>query len=345
MSRTESYADKTFIVADADARLRKPNNLMEFERFTAADPLPAGEQVGNFKRIAKGTTVKVDKVKVVPTGSSGSIVFGHCLSPDGTTELGWTSTRNFDGKFINETLGAIPPAPKASKFGPNAAWKKGVFDRQLTLVSIVDARLEIERLALDTLDAYLDLVAAAAKDNILVAINSGFRSFPEQKFLFEGFKKSPSWLQPGGKARDFESSERHRLRYRGRGRRRQPDLRLAEEARARAGLHPHRQQGALALGIRPGQGRRRCEEAHLQNEQCHHLAAAFSASAICRADATALRLVLRLSHEDPIAPPCCWRGLHGPSLLFVLESSEGLAKTTQPVVPAFHRKSPARAPE
>jgi hypothetical protein len=39
MNRTESYTDKTFILADADARLRKPNNLMEFERDTAADPL------------------------------------------------------------------------------------------------------------------------------------------------------------------------------------------------------------------------------------------------------------------------------------------------------------------
>jgi hypothetical protein len=189
MSRTESYTDKTFIVSDADARLRKPNNLMAFERDTAADPLPRGEQAANFKRITKGTKVKVDRVKVVPTGSSGAIVFGHCLSTDGTTELGWTSTRNFDGKFINETLGEIPPAPNASKFGPNAAWKKGVFGGQLTLVSIVDARLEIERIALDTLDAYLDLAAAAAKDNVLVAINSGFRSFPEQKLLFEGFQK------------------------------------------------------------------------------------------------------------------------------------------------------------
>jgi hypothetical protein len=79
------------------------------------------------------------------------------------------------GLLAPRTLGAIPPAPNASKFGPNAAWKKGVFGGQLTLVSIVDARLEIEHIALDTLDAYLDLAAAAAKDNVLVAINSGFR--------------------------------------------------------------------------------------------------------------------------------------------------------------------------
>ena len=69
MNRTESYTDKTFIVADADARLRKPNNLMEFERDTAADPLPEGEQAGNFKHRqgheGQGDKVKVDKVNKV----------------------------------------------------------------------------------------------------------------------------------------------------------------------------------------------------------------------------------------------------------------------------------------
>src|SRR5262245_15850131 len=137
MSRTETYADAIFVVADADARVRNPDHLMDFERYTPADPLPAGEQVGDFKRIAKGTKLKVDKVKIVPTGSSASMIFAHGLSSDGTAEYGWTSTRNFEGEFINQTLGAVPPAPGAGKFGPNAAWKGGAYDRQLTLVAIV----------------------------------------------------------------------------------------------------------------------------------------------------------------------------------------------------------------
>jgi hypothetical protein len=187
MSRTESYADKTFIVADPDTRIRNPDNLMHFELYTPADQLPAGEQVGNFKRVPKGTTVKIDKIKIVPMGSSGSIVFAHVLSTDGTVEDGWTSARNFEGEFINETLGLVPPAPGASKFGPNAAWKAGAYDRQLTLVAIVDARHEIEHIADDTLDAYLDLVRAAANDDVLIAINSGFRSYQAQKYLYEGY--------------------------------------------------------------------------------------------------------------------------------------------------------------
>jgi hypothetical protein len=188
MSKTESYRDRTFIVEDADARIRKPDSLMEFERYAEGDALPAGAKLGDFKRIPKDTEIKIDEVRRADTGSKGSIIFGHALSADGGTMFGWTSTRNLRGKFINETLGSLEPAPGASQTGPNAAWSHGAFLRQITLVNIVDARLELERIALDTLDAYQGLVSAAAGNGVRVVINSGFRSFPEQKVLFEGFK-------------------------------------------------------------------------------------------------------------------------------------------------------------
>jgi hypothetical protein len=187
MSRIESYLDKTFIVTDADTRIRTPGDLMAFERYTPADALPPGEQVGNFKRIAKDTQVKVDAIKVVATGGSGSIAFAHALSQDGTAQLGWTSTRNFKGKFVNETLGALPPAQGAGKFGPNAVWRGGSFEGQITLAQIMAASLDVKRIASETLDPYLDLAAAAAAGGVQVAINSGFRSYPEQKVLYEGF--------------------------------------------------------------------------------------------------------------------------------------------------------------
>jgi hypothetical protein len=79
---------------------------LEFEVYTPAD-VPPGEQPGNFKRIPKGTKVKLDKVKVLPTGSSDALVFAHALSANGESEYGWTSTRNLDGGFVNETLGSI----------------------------------------------------------------------------------------------------------------------------------------------------------------------------------------------------------------------------------------------
>ena len=88
---------------------RKPGDLMNFQTYPATDALPPGAAVGDFKRIAQATKVKVDDVEIVRTGNSGSIVFGHALSLDGATEFGWTSTRNFDGKFVNETLDKPEP--------------------------------------------------------------------------------------------------------------------------------------------------------------------------------------------------------------------------------------------
>ena len=189
MSPSSSYLSKIFEVTDADARLRKPGELMTFLVYTPADPPPPGVAMGDFKRIPPGTRVKIDDIEIVRTGSSGSIVFGHAMSLDGAIEFGWTSTRNLAGKFMNETLGEVPPERGAGKFGPNAAWSGGQFIGQRTLVEIVDFKLEIERITLDTLQPYLTLVEAAAADKVLVAINSGFRSYPEQKFLHDGFTR------------------------------------------------------------------------------------------------------------------------------------------------------------
>jgi len=188
-SLAESYKNKIFAVMDADTRIRTPGDLLSFERHMAGTPLPPGATVGDFKRIPKSTQIKVDQIEIVPTGSSGVIVFAHTLAMDGITAYGWTSTRNFVGKFVNETLGTVPPSPAADKKGPNAAWVKGKFSRQLTLVKIVDIKLEIEHIAEDTLAPYLDLAAAGGVAGVEVAINSGFRSYPEQQRLYDGYRK------------------------------------------------------------------------------------------------------------------------------------------------------------
>jgi hypothetical protein len=189
MSITHSYLTKNFVVVDADARIRKPGEFMSFQTYAAGDTLPPGEQMGNFKRIPKNTKVKVDDIEVQLTGSDGSMIFAHTMSTDGAIEYGWISTRNFRDKFVNETLNEVPPPPGANKYGPNAAWERGNYLGQRTLIEIVDAKLEIERIAIETLDPYLALVGAAARDGVLVAINSGFRSYPEQKALYEGYQR------------------------------------------------------------------------------------------------------------------------------------------------------------
>ena len=179
MNFAESFRDKIFVVVDSDARIRRDDDLMAF--------VPAAG--GGFQAIPKGTKVKIVEVKVAEAGSRSSIVFGRATSVDGTRVLGWTSTRNLVGKFMNETIGVVQPVPGASRFGPNAAWSDGEFLGQLELAAIVDSKLELERLALKTIEPYLALVSAAAENGILVLLNSGFRSYPEQKHLHDGFTR------------------------------------------------------------------------------------------------------------------------------------------------------------
>ncbi|WP_326542402.1 M15 family metallopeptidase [Pseudorhodoferax sp.] len=177
MDIAESFRDKTFVVDDPDARIRREADLMAFETDAA----------GRIRTIAQGTVVRIVEVKVAEAGSRSSIVFGRAASADGAQLLGWSSTRNLRGKFMNETIGVVRPEPGAGRFGPNAAWARGEYLRQVDLVAIVDAKLEIERLALDTIAPYAAMVAAASADGIGITLNSGFRSYPEQKYLHDGF--------------------------------------------------------------------------------------------------------------------------------------------------------------
>ena len=189
MSIEERFKDSTFKISDNDARLRDPNDIMEFLQYAATDALPPGAAVGDFKKIPKGVTVSVDQIRIEETGSKRKMVFALAKSPDGGTIHGWTSTRNFDGKFVNVTLGLLKPPSGSGKYGPNAAWSGGTYLGQLDLVRIVDNKLEIENIAYNTVGPYFKLVDAAAKNGILITINSGFRSYQEQKYLHDGYEK------------------------------------------------------------------------------------------------------------------------------------------------------------
>jgi len=177
---------------------------MTFLKYAEGEPLPPAAKVGDIKLIPNGTKVKIDDIELERTGTNGSIVFGHAVSPDGATEFGWTSTRNLAGKFINEVLDEIPPAPGAGKFGPNAAWSGGEFIGQRTLVEIVDVKLEIERIALDTLDAYLALVKAGGcrqrpgRDQQRLSLLSG------AEVSVRRLQEAPARLQQGGTSRHLK---------------------------------------------------------------------------------------------------------------------------------------------
>jgi len=189
MSSIESFRDRVFLVSDPDARIRNDSDLLAFATYKPGDTIPQGSSVGDPKRIPQGTQVRVSAIKVVPTGSRSKTIFARATSANGDTVHGWTSTRNFDGRFVNETLGSLPPTPGAGQYGANAAWSKGGYLGQVDLVEIVDNGLEIERLTMGTIEPYFAMVAAAKASNVTVAINSGFRSYPEQKFLWEGFNR------------------------------------------------------------------------------------------------------------------------------------------------------------
>lgn len=172
-----SYLSKKFTIASPDARLRRADDLMAFDTSSGA-----------IMKIPQGTVIRVDDVQRLPTGAKKIALFAHAIREDGTA-IGWTSTGNLEGKFVNETLELLLPAAGSGKFGPNAAWSHGVYAGQLDLVEIVDAKIEIERLAMQTVSPYLNMVSKAGLSGVIVAINSGFRSYPEQKFLWDGFSK------------------------------------------------------------------------------------------------------------------------------------------------------------
>lgn len=177
MSSEESYRGKVFVVEDPDCRLRRPGDLLSYE-MDGKGP----------RRIPPATRLHISEVKVVPMGTRRNLIFGAASALDGSA-IGWTSTRNLQGRFVNETLGSLPPPANPNRFGPNAAWSKGSYIGQVTLVQIVDATLDIEHIALDTLGPYMALVEAARSDGVAIMINSAFRSYPEQKMLYEGYKK------------------------------------------------------------------------------------------------------------------------------------------------------------
>ncbi|ADP16874.1 D-alanyl-D-alanine carboxypeptidase family protein 1 [Achromobacter xylosoxidans A8] len=172
-----SYLSNSFTVSDPDARLRQANNLMAFETAN-----------GKIRIIPKGTVVRVDAIQRLQTGAKKVALFAHAVREDGEP-LGWTSTKNVDGGFINETLDLLKPAAGSGKFGSNAAWSHGAYIGQIDVVEIIDSKMEIERLSIDTVSPYLEMVGEAKSSGVNLTINSGFRSYPEQKMLWDGYVK------------------------------------------------------------------------------------------------------------------------------------------------------------
>ena len=182
----ESYRGRIFTIADPDARLRKSSALDEF----------ITKPNGGIATIANGTKVSVSAVTIVPAGSETVAIFVHAHSANGANDFGWTSANNLRGKFLSETVGKIPPPARASRFGPHAVWANGQYLQQTTLIRLVGTRKEIEHISEVSCAKFLEMVAAARDDGIMIGVNSCFRSYPQQKQLYEGFKANRPGYNP-----------------------------------------------------------------------------------------------------------------------------------------------------
>jgi hypothetical protein len=207
----KSYLGKTFIVDDKEARIRQEKNLLQYVFYKEGDAIPQGKKVGDPKIIPQGTSVRVTNAKAID--NKLTFVFAEPAAEGETAPYGWTSAANLKGDFINETIGHLTPKDENKK-GMNAAWDGGKYIGQKTLVEIVGNNNETERVILDNLDNYLAMVNAAAAEGILVSIRSGFRTYPEQEYLYKLYtlnpKKNALAAKPGysnhqdGKAFDID---------------------------------------------------------------------------------------------------------------------------------------------
>lgn len=161
----KSYLGKQFIIEDPQSRLRVAGDLLTY--VVGADAKP----------------------KIIPAGTSVAVLDTETLKDSVFVNVGgwgWTAASNLKNKFLNQTLRTIEP-PDSDQKGAHAAWDGGHFLRQLTLVEIVGADNQLKYLSLDTAPYYLALVEAAEKDGVLLPLKSGFRTYPKQAYLYNGY--------------------------------------------------------------------------------------------------------------------------------------------------------------
>ncbi len=148
---------------------------------------------GGPKFASRGTTIPAGTFVMVlerskDTTPAGKFVRVCAGTIEGETfaqgaEIGWTSAAN-----LSEGCTDAYGSPEwASQQGPNACWRGGRFIGQKLLVNIVGTGGELEQITVESLEPYMRLVEEAAKENLAVGLESGFRTFAKQKELHDGF--------------------------------------------------------------------------------------------------------------------------------------------------------------
>jgi hypothetical protein len=159
-------ADDNFTVTDSRALIR--------------GGAPGFKSTG--KTIPAGTFVVVTEKSAPAAGSfvrvcEATIAGGKAVPG---VEIGWTAAANLKdgcGKFYGQ------PA-WADQRGANACWRAGKFIGAKLLVNIVGVGGEMEQITLESLEPYFRLRNEAAKKNLDLGIESGFRTYERQAELF-----------------------------------------------------------------------------------------------------------------------------------------------------------------
>lgn len=142
---------------------------------------------------SRRTTIPVGTYVVVTKRSSGTDPPGRFVrvsrgelrdgKPRAVERIGWTAVSNL-------TEGWSPVFTTEAwidETGPNACWNRGNFVGAKILVDIVGTGGQMEQITFDSMAVYLKLTAAAARRNITIGVNSGFRTFESQKRLHDLF--------------------------------------------------------------------------------------------------------------------------------------------------------------
>jgi D-alanyl-D-alanine carboxypeptidase len=167
----QSYLNKTFVIDDPQARIRPDNDLLTYVM-----------EDGKPKVIPQGTAIRVTDTSLLKES-----VFVNAEN------WGWTAANNLKGKFLNETLATFEPQDVNPK-GSNAAWDAGKFIKQITLIQIVGADNTLKFISSDIAEFYFALVNAAEADGVPLPLKSGFRTYPKQQALYDGYiKKQPGF--------------------------------------------------------------------------------------------------------------------------------------------------------
>lgn len=133
-----------------------------------SNAIPQGAFVMVTETSENKQNVKVSKLEIV----NGEAVVGD--------EIGWTRAANLSDGCSDLFF---QPEWKSEK-GPNACWNAGSFIGAKVLVNIVGFGAEMEQVTLDSLAPYLKLSQAASDEaNLLLSINSAFRTFQRQAEL------------------------------------------------------------------------------------------------------------------------------------------------------------------